>query len=536
MPKMGESVMEGTIISWLKQPGDAITTDESVLEVATDKVDTEIPSPKTGVLKKILAEKGATIPVGQTIAILEVEATDSSAMSSADASGRSKTARPASSTNADILSSADKSARSMTARPASSTDADIQSSADKSARPASSTDADIQSSADKSARSMTARPASSTNADILSSADKSARPASSTDADIQSSADASGRSTSRPASSTDADIQSSVDVSGRSTSRPASSMDADKSRAGADAESKTRRFYSPLVRSIARKEGLTNDILNSIPGTGLKDRLTKRDLMAYLSSTSSKLAPSSLGTDSGTALDDEIIDMDRMRQMIAERMVASKQISAHVTSFVEADVTSIVKWRARVKQQFYEQQKESLTLMPLFVQAVVKAIQAFPLVNISVSGSQIIRHRDIHIGMAVALPTGNLIVPVIHHADRMSLTGLAVRINDLSRRARSGELKVDELSGGTYTVSNVGTFGNLMGTPIIMQPQCAILAFGVVRKQVVVLTDDQENDTIGIRQMMYLSHSYDHRVIDGALGGIFAKQVADNLKTAEPML
>ena len=415
MPKMGESVMEGTIISWLKKPGEAITMDESVLEVATDKVDTEIPSPQSGILKQIIAEQGATIPVGQPIAILEVDSVEES---------------------------------------------------------------------------------SST-----------------------------GSATS--------------DTAATPTDLPSNGQPMDEHRGAAQDEQEavaTRRFYSPLVRSIARKEGLSKEVLDRIPGTGLKGRLTKRDLMSYLTSTGQSL-PSPVGEISnGGDTDDEIIDMDRMREMIAERMVASKRISAHVTSFVEADVTEIVKRRAGIKQKFYEQEQEPLTLMPFFLRAVVKAIQAFPLVNVSVSGRQIIRHRSIHIGMAVALPTGNLIVPVVHHADRLSLRGLALRINDLSRRARAGELKVDELAGGTYTVSNVGTFGNIMGTPIIMQPQCAILALGAVRKQVAVLTDEQGSDTIGIRHMMYLSHSYDHRVIDGALGGIFAKRVADELREVEDLL
>ena len=312
------------------------------------------------------------------------------------------------------------------------------------------------------------------------------------------------------------------------------------------AHSSVRRFYSPLVRSIARREGIDEQTLARIPGTGLKGRLTKRDLLLYLGSGAqpqvdsqvvepAKPVPSQSVAFSVDA-SDEIIEMDRIRRMIADRMLVSKQTSAHVTSFVEADVTDIVTWREQVKQSFYEKENEALTLTPIFVQAVVRAIQAFPLVNVSVSGDKIIRHRNIHIGIAVALPTGNLLVPVIHHADRLNLRGLSLCINDLSRRARAGQLKPDELSGGTYTVSNVGGFGNIMGTPIIMQPQCCILAFGAVRKRVVVITDEKGQDSIAIRQMMYLSHSYDHRVIDGALGGMFGKQVSDELKKDEPTL
>lgn len=411
MPKMGESVMEGTIIGWLKAPGDSIAADEAVLEVATDKVDTEVPAPQGGILKKILAKKGDVVPVGQTIAILETQDT----------------------------------------------------------------------------------PAPSDNGAISKITTPSATHA--------------------------------------SDSTPAATA---PKQASSPSPPPRQRFYSPLVRSIARKEDLTQETLDSIPGTGQEGRLTKKDLFAYLEKQ--KQPPPSATTTPAShvppiaAPEDEIIEMNHMRGIIAARMVASKQISAHVTSFVEADVTNLVHWRENIKHDFLKKEGEPITLTPLFVKATLQALRDFPMVNVSVSGNKIICHRSIHIGVAVALPTGNLIVPVLHEADKLSLKGLTLRLNDLARRARAEELKADELTGGTYTISNVGTFGNIMGTPIIMQPQCAIMAFGAVRKRPVVLSDPTGQDMIAIRHMMYLSHSYDHRVIDGALGGTFAKKVAEYLE------
>ena len=300
------------------------------------------------------------------------------------------------------------------------------------------------------------------------------------------------------------------------------------------------RFYSPLVMSIAREEGIAQAELDQIPGTGKEGRLTKKDLLGYLK-TDRKSVPTNGQTvpaetppsmpPSGPPkfASDEVIEMDRMRKMIATRMVASKQTSAHVTSFVEADVTGLVHWRNRVKDSFQEREGEKLTLMPLFVEAIAKAIKDFPMINISVVEETIVRHKDINVGMAVALPSGNLIVPVIARADQLSLTGLAKRVNDLSERARRNQLTADDLARGTYTVSNIGSFGNLLGTPIIMQPQVAILALGAIVKKPSVI-ETSEGDAIAIRHRMYLSHSYDHRVVDGALGGMFVKRVADYLE------
>ncbi len=415
MPKMGESIMEATILKWLKKPGDKIEQDESVLEVATDKVDTEVPSTHAGVLQEILAKEGEVVKVGKPIAVI-----------TSDVDVKTKTPTPAN-------GSATLAVKEATAAP-----------------------------------TVVAVPASITNG-------------------------------------TPADYKS----------------------AG--------RFYSPLVRNIAKTERIAVAELETIPGTGASGRVTKKDILAYVQTRGSgTILPSRT---SGTAPlvpavvspGDEIIQMDRMRKMIAERMVDSKRTAPHVTSFVEADVTRIVTWRNKVKADFEKREGEPVTFTPIFIEAIVKAIKDFPMINIQVDGDRIIRKKDINIGMAVALPSGNLIVPVIKNADQFSLAGLTKAVNDLARRARENKLKADDLSGGTYTLTNVGTFGNVLGTPIIMQPQVAILATGAIQKKPAVV-ETPEGDTIAIRHKMFLSHSYDHRVVDGALGGSFVRRVADYLE------
>lgn len=448
MPAMGESVMEGTILQWLKQEGDTIEQEEPLLEVATDKVDTEVPATHTGTLQKILVPEGTVVEVGKPIAIIAQEGNGS------DATELTET-KPADTDNNDQGQSAEQPIEEIA----------------------------------EEALLAVAPPRTE-----LPRAGQSRQAAAEAQASSSGSAD---------------------------------------------------RFYSPLVMSIAREEGITQTELARIPGTGKEGRLTKKDLLSYLK-TDRKSAPSNGQSDQTATLlsaqpssaparvpSDEVIEMDRMRKMIATRMVASKQISAHVTSFVEADVTALVNWRNRMKDSFQEREGEKLTFMPLFVEAIAKAIKDFPMINISVDKETIIRHKDINIGMAVALPSGNLIVPVITRADQLSLTGLAKKINDLSERARRNQLTADDLAKGTYTVSNIGSFGNLLGTPIIMQPQVAILALGaIVKKPSVIETPD--GDAIAIRHRMYLSHSYDHRVVDGALGGMFAKRVADYLEKFDP--
>jgi 2-oxoglutarate dehydrogenase E2 component (dihydrolipoamide succinyltransferase) len=435
MPKMGESIMEGTILNWLKNVGDTIQQDESVLEVATDKVDTEVPATHAGILKEILAQKGAVVAVGKAIAII--------------------------STGGD----------------------DLQIDSVKSSVPEKTT--------------------------------QEIKP----------------------------------------TNNPVSSEKSLEPEHNAVLED---RFYSPLVLNIARQEKIPSQQLRLIPGTGKDGRVTKNDIFKYLEdqinnngeANKKPEVPVKPAADTENKKDRnqpdieikqqvkpaaslygnvEIIEMDRMRKLIAERMVESKRIAPHVTSFVEADVTNIVYWRNRMKNEFMQKEEAALTYTPIFVEAVVRAIKDYPMVNISVDGDKIILKKDINIGIAVALPNGNLIVPVIKNADQLNIIGLTKKVNDLAKRARAGKLSADDLSGGTYTVSNVGSFGNMMGTPIIVQPQSAILALGAVVKKPAVIETDQ-GDTIGIRHMMFLSHSYDHRVIDGSLGGMFVRRVADYLE------
>ncbi len=421
MPKMGESVMEGTILKWLKKVGDTIEQDEPILEVATDKVDTEIPATHAGILTEILAQEGAVVQVNQAIATISTEGT----------------------------------AATTTEQKQPETVAVIEAGI--------------------------TQVASLTNG------------------------------------------------------------------TGIKEKSSKSRFYSPLVLNIAKEENIGMEELESIAGTGAEERVTKKDILNYLENRGSNTAtitqpvlqevkttiiptPTIQTTPavsySGNV---EIIEMDRMRKMIAQRMVESKQTSPHVTTFVEADVTNIVLWREKIKDAFKKREGEGITYTPVFIEAISKALRDFPMVNISVDGDKIIVKKDVNVGMATALPSGNLIVPVIHNADQYNLLGLAKKVNDLAKRGRENKLKPDELANGTYTMSNIGGFGNEMGTPIIMQPQVAIMAFGAIKKKPAVI-ETPTGDMIAIRHMMYLSHSYDHRVVDGALGGMFVRRVADYLE------
>ncbi len=416
MPKMGESIMEGTVLTWLKKVGDEIEEDESVLEVATDKVDTEIPATHAGVLKEILAQEGDVIEVGKPIAII--------------------------STSGEEVVTKDSSEP---------------------------------------------KTASIEEAEVI------------------------------------AHTPNKTIVVATKLTAPTSG-----------------RFYSPLVLNIAKKESILMQELETVSGTGKEGRVTKKDILAYVTdrgngtfivppaTTNGKSMPAKVQV--SISAGDEIIEMDRMRKMIAERMVDSKRISPHVTSFVEADVTNIVQWRNKVKDEFFRNQGEKLTFTPILMEAIIKAIKDFPMINISLDGDKIIKKKAINVGMAVALPTGNLIVPVIKNADQYNLAGLTKQVNDLAKRARENNLKPDNLSGGTYTISNVGSFGNVMGTPIIVQPQVAILALGAIIKKPAVI-ETLQGDAIAIRHKMFLSHSYDHRVVDGALGGMFVRRVADYLES-----
>jgi 2-oxoglutarate dehydrogenase E2 component (dihydrolipoamide succinyltransferase) len=416
MPKMGESIMEATILTWLKKPGDKIEQDESVLEVATDKVDTEVPSTHVGILKEILAKEGEVVKVGKAIAIITTDGVSSDA--------------PAAETKKEPAIPSKETAPVATKG---------------------------------------------------------------------------------------------------SNGSPAQAVVDFKS---------TDRFYSPLVKNIAKEENIPVAELETIQGSGLEGRVTKKDILGYVQNrklgktvqaTQTRPTSSTPMVPASVSAGDEIIVMDRMRKMIAERMVDSKRTSPHVTSFVEADVTNIVFWRNKMKDGFQKREGDSLTYTPIFIEAVILAIKDFPMINIQVDGDRIIKKKDINIGMAVALPSGNLIVPVIKNADQYNLTGLAKVVNDLAKRARENKLKPDELAGGTFTVSNVGSFGNVMGTPIIVQPQVGILALGAVQKKPAVV-ETPYGDAIAIRHKMFLSHSYDHRVVDGSLGGMLVRRVADYLE------
>lgn len=435
MPKMGESIMEATILKWVKKVGDKIEEDETILEIATDKVDSEIPSPVDGVIKEILFNEEDVVEVGKVIAIIETEGAESSDSAAPPTTESSKSTAPA---------------------------APVAAAPSKSPVPATVS--------------------ASTN--------------------------------------------------------------------GQDYKN-TNRFYSPLVKSIAKKENIALAELEMVPGTGAKGRVTKKDILGYIKSrsngTSSVAAPIAAAGAGIAAIavsaakaqppiappvmsgGDEIIEMDRMRKLIADHMVMSKATSPHVTSFVEADVTNLVNWRKANKAAFMEKYGQKITFTPLIMEAVIKAIKDFPMVNVSVHGDKIHVKKNINLGMAAALPSGNLIVPVIKNADHLNLVGLTTTVNDLAARARANKLKPDEIQGGTYTLTNVGTFGNVMGTPIINQPQVAILAAGAIRKKPAVL-ETEHGDVIAIRQQMFLSHAYDHRVVDGFLGGSFVRRVADYLE------
>lgn len=428
MPKMGESITEATILKWLKREGDTVEPEESVLEIATDKVDSEVPASHGGVVTKLLFSEGDVVAVGKAIALIDTGGSAPAAQPSAAAAPQEAKAEPTAAVAAKV-----------------------------------------------------AEPAAVQTQEYVSN--------------------------------------------------------------GAD------RFYSPLVMSIAKEEKIPMAELERIPGTGKDQRVTKADILAYVANRSQQpqatpqpaatpappkpaaepakaaAAPAAISV-SGNV---EIVEMDRMRRLIADHMVRSKATSPHVTSFVEADVTHLVQWRDRVKDQFLKREGEKITFTPIFIEAVAKALKEFPYVNASVDGNNIIVRKDLNIGMATALPSGNLIVPVIKGADQLSLVGITKQVNRLADQARKGKLKPEDIADGTFTISNVGTFGNLMGTPIINQPQVAIMATGVVKKKPVVL-ETPAGDVIAIRHMMFLSLSYDHRIVDGAMGGSFLRRVADLLE------
>lgn len=433
LPKMGESVAEATITSWLKEVGDTIEADEAVLEIATDKVDSEVPSEVDGVLVEKLFNVDDIVQVGQTIAVIEVDGE-----------------APVSDNAPEI---------EIVPEVSETIPQNVQN------------------------------------------------------------------------------VSETVQIAKEITADPIVSNGA--------------RFYSPLVKNIAKQEGIDQVELDALPGTGKEGRVTKNDILAYVGNRGSvqtevkieekpsiteiekpqmtKVVHPSAKAPVISSGEDEIIEMTRMGKLVAKHMVDSVQTSAHVQSFIEADVTKIWNWRNKVKADFEKREGEKLTFTPIFMEAVAKAIRDFPMMNISVDGDKIVKKKNINLGMAAALADGNLIVPVIKNADQLNLVGMTKQVNDLANRARNNKLKPDDIQDGTYTVTNVGTFGSIMGTPIINQPQVGILALGAIRKVPAVI-ETSEGDFIGIRYKMFMSHSYDHRVVNGALGGQFVKQVKDYLE------
>ena len=416
MPKLGESIIEATITKWLKQPGDAIEEDDAIVEIATDKVDSEIPSPVEGTLREVLFAEGDVVEVGKVIAIVETEG-----------------------------------------------DAEAAADAGEAEKP----------------------------------------------------------------------------VPGPSAPEVKTETELPQAEQQADVEA--TRFYSPLVKNIAKTEGVSMAELEGIQGSGKEGRVTKQDILDYLKNKPAGTVPAAKATTAPapqpamapppvvSAKGDEIMEMDRMRKLIADHMVMSKQVSPHVTSFIEVDMTNIVNWRNKVKDTVLKREGEKLTFTPIIIEACAQAIKDYPRINASVDGTRIIIRKNINIGMAAALPDGNLIVPVIKNADQKSLLGLAKDVNDLANRARANNLLPDEIQGGTFTTTNFGSFASITGTPIINQPQVAILGIGAIRKKPVVIETPQ-GDMIGIRHMMILSLAYDHRIVDGALGGMYLKRVADLLE------
>ena len=433
MPKMGESIMEATILKWVKNVGDAVDVDETILEIATDKVDSEVPSPVKGVIKEIFFQVDDVVEIEKVIAIIATEGEE-----------------------------------------------------------------------------------------------VSSTPAPSMDKASAANGHQNGKTEPTPAP---------VSIPATAMATPAAAA------AATNGVTKGDRFYSPLVKNIAKQESISVAELDTIPGSGAKGRVTKKDMLNYISnrssinvaaptaniSTSAPSAPTTSAPQISFEGGVEIVEMDRMRKLIAEHMVMSKHTSPHVTSFVEVDVTNLVNWRNKIKNDFQKTHGEKITFTPIFIEAVTKAIGDFPMINVSLDGTKIIVKKNINIGMAAALPSGNLIVPVIKNANHLNLLGLTKSVNDLATRARANKLKPEDIQGGTFTLTNVGTFGNVMGTPIINQPQVAIMAVGAIRKKPAVV-ETEYGDVIAIRHMMFLSLSYDHRIVDGFLGGSFLSRVGKYLE------
>jgi len=586
MPQMGESVMEGTVIEWSKQIGDEVETDETLLEIATDKVDSEVPSPEAGILVEILVEEGDTVEVGKPIAIIETDkdaAGDVSSNGSADKKTEEESqeaeavaeeepqqeeeetpeAAPASSSNGSGEGEGERIEVVMPQMGESVVEATVIGWNKEVGDSVEEDETLLEISTDK-VDSEVPSPAAGTLVEILADVDETIEVGQTIAVIATGQAAASTGKSASPAPETQkttskSDGQQKQPEPAAATAGPTSGSGNGTApqRIGSDG-----RFFSPLVRSIAEKENISQEELESIDGSGKGGRVSKKDILAYvedrkagkvsapaakkqdtgLSKPASKPAASGDSISAGEldvkrpSGDVEIIKMDRMRKMIAEHMVRSKQTSAHVTTFADVDVTNLVRWRNAKKDKFLEQTGHKLTFTPLFLEAIISAIREFPLINSSVDGDEIIVKKDINFGIAVALGKGGeggLIVPVIKRAQEKNLVGLADSVNELAEKARSKNLSPDDLVGGTITLTNYGSVGNLMGTPIINQPQVAIIGTGVIEKRPVVM-ETEHGDVIAIRHMMYLSMSYDHRIIDGAHGGAFMSRIKEILEDFDP--
>ncbi|CAM3358348.1 2-oxoglutarate dehydrogenase, E2 component, dihydrolipoamide succinyltransferase [Rhodothermus bifroesti] len=547
MPKMGESITEGTVVTWLKRVGDRVEVDEPLLEIGTDKVDTEVPSPASGVLREILVSEGETVAVGTVLARIatEVEAEAptpaptppaSEAASLAERVEEPSQPKPASEAEEELVEVV------MPKMGESITEGTVVTWLKRVGDRVEVDEPLLEIGTDKVDTEVPS-PASGVLREILVSEGETVA-VGTVLARIAIGA-AVEETQARAPKAPQRTVASQPSAQASAPSGDGASVATQIPRRGPDG-----RFYSPLVRSIAQKEGLSPQELASIPGSGREGRLTKQDLLQYLEQRRQQVRPSEPVTPQPKAAPQpapevvaasaegriEIIEMDRMRQLIAEHMIRSKRTAAHVTSFAEVDVTNLVRVRERNKERFQQREGVPLTYLPFFVQAVVEALKAYPLLNASVEGTRILVKKDYHIGIAVALGTTGLVVPVIRDAGQKNLVGLAKAIADLTYRARNKQLQPDELQGGTFTITNVGSLGSLMGTPIINQPQVAILATGAIKKRPVVIEHPELGDVIAIRHMMYLSLSYDHRIIDGALGVAFLQKVVDVLESIPPDL
>ena len=493
MPKMGESIMEGTILRWLKKVGEKIDQDESVLEVATDKVDTEVPALEGGYLKEILVKEGDVVAIGSPIAIISTEPVQNNSNNSQTAHEIEENFKPFNSNLENSIEKKNNANPYVLSGPASGRF--YSPLVLTIAREEGITMQDLEYIVGTGGEDRV------TKKDILN---------------YLSFKKSGGETENIPVINEEQEDKI-ISIPLEKSGTAFISLDKPYLEKENNQEEEEMGYIKPEKvenNNLSTEEKITADLPKV-------ETQTK-----YFHSEPQEPVSSPAVSVNGNM---EIIEMDRMRKMIAQRMVDSKRISPHVTSFVEADVTNIVYWRNRVKHEFKEKQGDAITFTPIFIEAVAKALRDYPMLNISVDGDKILVKKDINIGMAVALPNGNLIVPVIHNADQLNIVGLTKKVNDLARRARENKLKLEDLENGTYTISNIGSFGNVMGTPIIMQPQVGIMSLGAIQKKPAVI-ETPFGDTLGIRQMMYLSHSYDHRVVDGALGGMFVRRVADYLE------